>query len=139
MMNSYILVRKTYQYDDVMNLVNGIHMSFSKIHISLVYIYNENLQKQVLTTKVMRKYQKLLKMVMFYFNCDDDTGVAYQEALSEIQRFYQMLKNKYRKYILEEQLNEIEKTLSYLEKSAIRKLQILGRKGYFQEHGRGAR
>ena len=138
-MNSYVLVKNTYPYDDVMDLSGGIHMSFSKIQIPLLYIYNEDLQKQVITTKVIRKYQKLLKMVTFYFNCDDDTGVAYQEAFSEIQRFYQILKNKYRKYVLEEKLEEIEKTLFYLEKSAVRKLQILGRHANLQERGRGAK
>ncbi len=33
------------------------------------------------------------------FRNDDDSGVAYQEALNEITRYREIIRNKYRKFI----------------------------------------
>ena len=65
------------------------------------------LQKVFISNKVYKKYLKLLRLVDFYLTSDDDTGTAYHEALNEIEKFRQLVKNKYRSYLLEQTLKEL--------------------------------
>lgn len=139
-MRRYHVLRISKTYDEKIPLDNVLRLSFSKIHISSVSIYNPNFQKEVITKKVMNNYQKLLKRLTFYLETDDETGTAYQEALNEIERFRLLIKNKYRAYMLEEQLKEMGKTLSFLQKKAKRKLQMLQHVNIVQqERGRGGK
>lgn len=139
-MNEYVLITSSFQYEGNITFAKKVRLSFSKLHISSVSIYNEPLQKLIITKQVMGKYQKLLKIVNFYLDTDDDTGVAYQEALNEIERFRLIVKNKYRQYILEQQLKEMSKKLSFLQKKASKKLVVLQQQvSYQQERGKGGK
>lgn len=135
---TYILTEAKIEQESTVNLQKGIRLSFSKLQISTVYIYDLTMQKQVLTKKIYNKYKKLLKKVIFYVEQDDETGTAYEEALNEIEKFRLIVKNKYRKYMLEQELKEMSKNLSTLQKKAIRKIQYIKIKelSYQQELGR---
>ena len=122
---TYILTEAKIEQESTVNLQKGIRLSFSKLQISTVYIYDLTMQKQVLTKKIYNKYKKLLKKVIFYVEQDDETGTAYEEALNEIEKFRLIVKNKYRKYMLEQELKEMSKNLSTLQKKAIRKIQYI--------------
>ena len=65
-MRRYHVLRISKTYDEKIPLDNVLRLSFSKIHISSVSIYNPNFQKEVITKKVMNNYQKLLKRLTFY-------------------------------------------------------------------------
>ena len=54
-----------------------------------------------------------------------DTGTAYHEALNEIEKFRQLVKNKYRAYLLEKELKEMSLELSKKVKVAKDKLVYL--------------
>ena len=75
-------------------------------------------------------YLKLLKMVNFYLNSDDDTGTAYHEALNEIEKFRQLVKNKYRAYLLEKTLKEMSLELQKKVMDAKKRLIFVETKSY---------
>ena len=103
-MNNYLIIEKSFTYNGDLTLGKELTI---KSHDNKVFIYNLEIQKVFISNKVYKKYLKLLKMVNFYLNSDDDTGTAYHEALNEIEKFRQLVKNKYRAYLLDETLKEM--------------------------------
>ena len=118
-MNSYLMVEKTLEFDGILDLGKDLIIKSNDIKVS---IYNLDIQKIFITNKVYRKYLKLLKLVNFYLTSDDDTGTAYSEALNEMEKFRQLVKNKYRAYLLEETLKEMSLELTKKVKDAKRRL-----------------
>lgn len=118
-MNNYLMVEKTLEFDGILDLGKNLIIKSNDIKVS---IYNLDIQKVFISNKVYHKYLKLLKLVNFYLNSDDDTGTAYSEALNEIERFRQLVKNKYRAYLLEETLKEMSIELTKKVKDAKRRL-----------------
>ena len=49
---------------------------------------------------------------------DDDNGDSYREALNQIEKFRLQIKNKYRDYLLSEELKLMAKQLGILQKEA---------------------
>lgn len=118
-MNNYLIIEKSYTYNG--NLVLGKELTI-KTSFNKVSIYSLEIQKIFISNKVYHKYLKLLKLVNFYLNSDDDTGTAYSEALNEIERFRQLVKNKYRVYLLDKTLKEMSLELSKKVREAKRRL-----------------
>lgn len=138
----YKLVRKTYSYQGKLDLAKELTISCTKKKVPYINVYALLLQKQFITKKVYQKYLKILKKICFYLSTEDDSGVAYQEALTEIERFRQLVKNKYKAYLLEKELKEMAKALAYYQNVAQKKLFFLQRTQYFaeeKEKGRGGR
>ncbi len=126
-MNSYLMVEKTLEFDGILDLGKDLIIKSNDIKVS---IYNLDIQKIFITNKVYRKYLKLLKLVNFYLTSDDDTGTAYSEALNEIERFRQLVKNKYRAYLLDETLKEMSLELTKKVKAAKRRLIYIETRTY---------
>ena len=89
-MTNYIVIKKSYSYLGELSLGKPLKISKNEI----INIYDLTMQKIFITNKVYKKYLKLLKLVNFYLNSEDDTGTAYHEALNEIEKFRQLVKNK---------------------------------------------
>ena len=53
---------------------------------------------------------------------DDGSGENYREALNQIERFRIIIKNKYRDFLLREDLEKMSKKLVILQKEANNKL-----------------
>ncbi len=126
-MNNYLMVEKTLEFDGILDLGKNLIIKSNDIKVS---IYNLDIQKVFISNKVYHKYLKLLKLVNFYLNSDDDTGTAYSEALNEIERFRQLVKNKYRAYLLEETLKEMSIELTKKVKDAKRRLIFVETRTY---------
>ena len=126
-MNSYLMVEKTLEFDGILDLGKDLIIKSNDIK---VYIYNLDIQKIFITNKVYRKYLKLLKLVNFYLTSDDDTGTAYSEALNEMEKFRQLVKNKYRAYLLDETLKEMSLELTKKVKDAKRRLIYIETRTY---------
>ena len=94
-MTNYIVIKKSYSYLGELSLGKPLKINKNEI----INIYDLAMQKIFITNKVYKKYLKLLKLVNFYLNSEDDTGTAYHEALNEIEKFRQLVKNKYRAYL----------------------------------------
>lgn len=121
-MERYHFIKKSYSYEGKLSLGEKITIQAAKKKSHNLSIYDEYIQKQLLKRQVKKKYQKLLQMLLFYLNTEDDTGVSYQEALNKIEYFRQLIRNKYKAYLNEKQLEEMAKTLTYLKKQAQQKL-----------------
>ena len=126
-MNKYLAIEKTLKYDGNLELGKDLIIVSNNVK---VYIYNLDIQKVFISNKVYRKYLKLLKLVNFYLNSDDDTGTAYSEALNEMEKFRQLVKNKYRAYLLEETLKEMSIELTKKMKDAKKRLFYIEARTY---------
>ena len=126
-MNNYLIIGKSFTYNGDLTLGKELTI---KSHNNKVSIYNLDIQKILISNKVYKKYLKLLKMVNFYLDSDDDTGTAYHEALNEIEKFRQLVKNKYRAYILEKELKEMSLELKKKIKELEKKLVFIEVKSY---------
>lgn len=134
-MNNYIIIEKSLAYNGDLLLGKELNIKLKNREIA---IYSLDIQKVFISDKVYRKYLKLLKMVNFYLNSDDDTGTAYHEALNEIERFRQLVKNKYRAYLLDKTLKEMSLELKEKKVEAKRRLVFIETKNYnyFNENRR---
>lgn len=103
-MNNYLIIEKSFTYNGDLTLGKELTI---KSHDNKVSIYSLDIQKIFISNKVYKKYLKLLKLVDFYLTSDDDTGTALEEALNEIERFRQLVKNKYKSYLLDKTLKEM--------------------------------
>ena len=113
-METYKCMEKSYSYDGKLTLDKSITISYTKeksnIHV-VDYIIKKEITKRQLVT--------------FYLANDDGSGVAYQEALNEITRYREIIRNKYRKFIKETNIEKIENELAKYETLIKRKLMYL--------------
>lgn len=86
------------------------------INVNKVVIINPSLAEKVAKKKMDVKFRKLLQLLNIIFENDDDTGTTYNEGLNEVSKLRTELINKYRKYLIEEEFNLMEKKLDILER-----------------------
>ena len=67
--------------------------------VSNIVIYSKILGEKVVSSKVMKKYDKLIKYLTELLVSADDTGDAMREALNQIEKFRLEIKIKYRKFL----------------------------------------
>ena len=79
-----------------------------------------------------KKYKKLIALLTDLLISDDDTGSTYHEALNQIEKFRQIIKNKYRMYLKKQELELMSKNLVLLQKEAQNKLLELQHNIYEQ-------
>lgn len=86
--------------------------------ITDVRIFDVILARPMVTKVVSKKYKKLISLVTELLISDDDTGDSYMLALTEMEKFRQEIKNKYRVFLEQKELNFMAKQLSVLKKQA---------------------
>ena len=99
---------KTYKIDG--NEVRDIKVIDTKLAATLV------------NKQVSKKYEKLINYLTEILVDDDDSGDTYREALNQIEKFRQEIKNKYRKFLKEKELEMMSKKLVILQKEANKRL-----------------
>ena len=90
--------------------------------VSNIVIYSKILWEKVVSSKVMKKYDKLIKYLTELLVSDDDTGDAMREALNQIEKFRLEIKIKYRKFLKKKELELMSKQLVKLQKVANERL-----------------
>ena len=90
--------------------------------VSNIVIYSKILGEKVVSSKVMKKYDKLIKYLTELLVSDDDTGDAMREALNQIEKFRLEIKIKYRKILKKKELELMSKQLVKLQKVANERL-----------------
>ena len=85
-------------------------------------ICNKKLVHPIVKKQVDKKYQKLINLLTELLISDDESGTPLMEALNQIEKFRQMIKNKYRDYLTKKDLEMMSKQLSLLQKQAKEKL-----------------
>lgn len=83
-----------------------------------VKVINKNLAYPLVSKKVFNKYRKLLSLLTELLISDDDSGETFREALNQIEKFRLEIKNKYRSYLKQKELEMMSKQLTALKKEA---------------------
>ena len=109
-LDGFIMGSKNKTYKIGGNEVRDIKVVDTKLAASLV-----NMQ-------VSKKYQKLINYLTELLVDDDDSGDTYREALNQIEKFRQEIKNKYRKFLKQKELETMSKKLVILQKEANKRL-----------------
>lgn len=123
-METYKCIEKSYSYTGELILDKSITISYTKGKTN-IHVVDYIIKKEVTKRQLVKRYEKLIKFITFYLANDDDSGVAYQEALNEINKYKQIIRNKYRKYIKKNNIERIEKELAKYEELLKRKLMYL--------------
>lgn len=129
----YIITNKKNKYKltdkNALDSINGFLFGGSRrVHkikgqeISKLVIYNKKLAHPVVKKQVDKKYKKLIDMLTDLLISDDDTGRSQMQALNEIEKFRQIIKNKYREFLTKKDLEEMSKQLTIMQKTAKSKI-----------------
>lgn len=95
---------------------NGFNICDQKItHINVV---DTELAKTLVRKFVSTKYKKLIKTLTELLISDDDSGDTFRLALDKIEKFRMEVKNKYRRFLEQKELEIMAKQLSALQKQA---------------------
>ena len=87
-----------------------------------IKVVDTKLASALVSKQVSKKYEKLIDYLTELLVDDDDSGDSYREALNQIEKFRQEIKNKYRKYLKQKELEAMSKKLVVLQKEATKKL-----------------
>ncbi len=90
--------------------------------ITHIEICNKKMAYPMVSKKVNKKYQSLIKLLTNLLVDDDDSGDSFREALNQIERFRMMIKNKYRNFLKKEEIEMMSKQLVILQKEAKKRL-----------------
>ncbi len=86
--------------------------------IRCIKVIGRPLASPMVTDLVMKKYRKLIAYLTELLIDDDDSGDSVREALNQIEKFKQEIKNKYRDYLKKKDLELMSKQLYLLQKEA---------------------
>ena len=84
--------------------------SKTKESVTYITIYDYDKISKIIVKKLMIKYQKLLNMLSSLNGEDDPSG--FTACLDELDKLYEMLEFKYKKYLKQELYNKFIEDLS---------------------------
>ena len=87
-----------------------------------IKVVDKKLASALVNKQVSKKYEKLINYLTEVLVDDDDSGDTYREALNQIEKFRQEIKNKYRKFLKQKELETMSKKLVILQKEANKRL-----------------
>ena len=107
--------------------------------IKNIVIINTKLAHPLISKKVAKEYKKLVATLMELLTSDDDTGETFREALNRIEKFRQEIKNKYRHFLKQQELEAMAKHLKTFQQQANKRFIELQTELYEKNlhHGKG--
>ena len=94
--------------------------------INNINLVNRKLSKPLVSHLVNKKFNALIdKLTDLFVSDDDDDGNTYRQVLDRIEKFRLMIKNKYREYLTQKELEKMSIKLKLLQKEALTKLLSL--------------
>lgn len=121
------VVKKKWKFKDFESLFNldGFLMPSSRNgfnicnqKITYINVVDIELAKPIVRKFVSTKYKKLIKTLTELLISDDDSGDTFRLALDKIEKFRMEVKNKYRRFLEQKELEIMAKQLSALQKQA---------------------
>lgn len=110
------------ELDGFMMGAKGRVFSIGPYDVKNIEIVSTYLAYPIVSSQVMKKYDKIIKYLTELLVSDDDTGDAMREALNQIEKFRLIIKNKYRKFLKQKELELMSKQLVKLQKAANQRL-----------------
>ena len=102
--------------------------------ITNIMIINKELATPLVKQVIINKYQKLITILSELLVTDDETGANLVEALNRIEKFRLEIKNRYRIYLKQKELDYMAKQLKNCQKEANRRyIEILNNRLYFNK------
>ena len=84
-----------------------------------ILIYQKELAYPLAQKQVGKKYEKLMLVLPeLLLNDEDDDGESLKEVLNQIEKFRQIIKNKYRAFLTKKELEQMAKQLQLMQKEA---------------------
>ena len=93
--------------------------------IDNINLIDRKLSRPLVSYLVNKKFNALIDKLTDLFVSDDDDGSSYRQVLDRIEKFRLMIKNKYREYLTQKELENMSKKLKLLQKEALTKLLSL--------------
>ena len=91
-----------------------------------INIVSKKLSKPLVSHLVNNKFNRLIdKLTDLFISDDDGDGSSYREVLDRIEKFRLIVKNRYREYLTQKELEKMSKKLKLLQKEALTKLLSL--------------
>ena len=121
------VVKKKWKFKDFESLCNldGFLMPSSRNgfnicnqKITYINVVDIELAKPIVRKFVSTKYKKLIKSLTELLISDDDSVDTFRLALDKIEKFRMEVKNKYRRFLEQKELEIMAKQLSALQKQA---------------------
>lgn len=116
--------KKINDFNEILTL-EGFLMSSKKEGLKInnqliknLQIVNKKLAYPLVSKKVEKKYLKLISLLTELLISDDEEGTTFREALNQIEKFRLEIKNKYRAYLKQKELEMMSKQLSSLQNEA---------------------
>ena len=95
------------------------------ISVNEVIVINPSLIEKLIDKKCSRTFNKIIKM-MSLVSDDDDDDSGYMLILDEIERFRNLINNKYKSYMEEKEYNILLKKIELLKQEVIaRRARVL--------------
>lgn len=88
------------------------------ISVNEVIVINPSLIEKLIDKKCSRTFSKIIRMMSFVSDDEDDDS-GYMLILDEIERFKNLIVNKYKSYMEEKEYNILLKKLELLEQEVI--------------------
>ena len=101
---------------------NGFYIEGNSI--SNIIIYNKKLAHPLVSKIVDNKFNKLIDKIteLLVREDSDDEGDTYREALTLIEKFRVLVKNKYRSFLKKNELEKMSDKLKILQKECNKKI-----------------
>ncbi len=117
--NKFRMIDKT-ELMDIDGFLMGSKNKVFKINkcdIREIKVVNKKLANPLVSKKVFKEYEKLITyLAEVLVDDDDDSGETCREALNQIERFRVQIKNKYREFLTQKELEKMSKQLKLLQK-----------------------
>ncbi len=128
----YEIVNDYDGFDGFMLAKSGHVFKIKGQRIINIKIINKDLAAPLVKKVILNKYQNLIKILTELLTTDDDTGTTLIEALNRIEKFRQEVKNKYRIYLEQKELDFMARELRNIQNETKRRYLELSNNYYYK-------
>ena len=92
-METYRCVEKSYSYDGDLMLDKAISISYTK-KSSVIHVVDYIIKKEMLKKQLAKKLDKLMRLLKFYLESDDDSEEMLESINNELLKYEILFKRK---------------------------------------------